>query len=212
MTVFLTHTFYLLTLLILTVIAFIIYKKAAIQYRPMLIYVVALFFFETLEFVLGYSGPLIKYLVSLQYLVEALLIVWQAKVLGIFNKRKNLYFWLIYGLLGLSIPVGFSSGDTGISIPFFRVLSSLAIILIAIEMLNRQLLLRNPSLFKNPVFLFSFALIFYYLYNCMLEIFTIIGVDTGKETITSLYYFGIMLAVITNFIYLRSLLCIPKTK
>jgi hypothetical protein len=212
MTLFFTHMFYLLTLLILAILAFIIYRKTANDYRPMLFYVVTLFVFETLEFILGYSGTILKYVISLQFLLEALLIVWQAKVLGIFNKRKNLYFWLMYGLLGFAIPVGFSSDGPGISVSFFRVLSCLAIILIAIEMLNRQLFSRKPNLLKNPVFLFSFAFIFYYLYNCLLEIFTIIGVDTGKDTLVALYYVGIMFAVITNFIYLRSLLCIPKTK
>jgi hypothetical protein len=212
MTLFLTHTFYLLTLFILALMVFVIYKKTSRQYRPMLLLFVTLFFFETAEFVLGNYDEVLKYLISIQYLLEALLIVWQAKLLGVFGKRKNLYFWLIYGLVGLSIPAGFDSGAVVLSHSFFRVISSLVIILIAIEMLNRQWIAERSRLFSNPVFQFSIGLIFYYLYALLLEIFTIIGVDSGKESITFLYYFGIALAVITNFIYLRSMLCIPKTK
>jgi len=209
MTLFIIHTLFLLALLVTAVLAYSRIKNAQRDYLPMLLFLISTFLFETLQFIFASDRPTLKVLIHLQIVIGFLLICWQAQKWKIFNNLKG-YKLLIAIMLGVWLVELIFQKQEENNIPWFSVVYSFTIVLVAIELLKRQLTIVNQRLFQNSIVLFSIGLIFYYTFVVLMDLFMLIGQYSGQEVLRVGYIITIALGLVTNFLYLRAVLCLPK--
>lgn len=209
MTLFIVHITFLITLFITAAFAVSKLRNVVSNYRPMLVFFIATFLFETLLFVFANSTAFYRVLMNLQVIVGFIMVCWQAKNLHIFknlSRMKLLMGWMLVVWLVELIFRKFNEND----IPWFSVVYAFITVLLAIEILKRQLVIVNQRLLENSIVLFSMGLIFYYSFIVLLDLFMIIGQYSGQSVLGVAYFIYIALGLVTNFLYLRAVLCIPK--
>ena len=200
---------YMGTLLFPVIYGMLVYSKIAHAYRPMVIFIWILFVIKFIDAFIRSDNAFFKILSELEPLLVLALIAWQARRWRIFDKRPKI-FWVM-----ITVAIHAWTGEqvlaeaTPSGISWFSVGSSFLVTLVAIELLNRTMISSPGPLFRNPIFLFSIALIFFYTFSGLLQVFMLVGQYSGKAVADKAYYFYIILAIFTNIIYLRSFLCIP---
>jgi hypothetical protein len=207
---FIFYLIYLFTLLLLAIYAVSVYKKVPRTFHPMLIFLVATFVMETFAFMYANSDMEHRGLISMQYLGDSFLICWQARRWGVFDRKPGLYYMVLGVLLIAWLTDVFLVGDSETNISWFRVIYSFAITLIGLELLSKRVMVDRIPILKSPIALFSIALIFFFGLAGLAEIFMIIGQLYDQYFLRTIFIFYIALGVVTNFVYLRAILCISK--
>ena len=198
------------SLLVLSACASFIYKNTSVQHRPILYYIWALsgiavldMFVETGE----WSG---KTSYIIRCFADVAIIMLLAFRLEIFRFRSP-KFWVISGILvALWIVEHLVIGKKELGVSWFDAASYLAIVMIAVEIMTRTVIKSRGGLLKNPVFVFSVGLIFFYSLSPILDLTILITNSPGSGTNPKGFYAPIILGIITNIIYFRSILCIPS--
>lgn len=194
---------------ITAVLVWQVWKKAAKSWRPMLIFFVVNFVLECIDAFLPDNLFVYVKTQQLQALASVLLILWQAKVWQVFDRRP-FFFKLFFALLVIGWIfewLFFIRQSAGSSI--FLVISSFSITLLAIEMMNRNLPQSQRPFWKNPVFLFCTGLIFHFTLLGLLELFGGTLKDSGQSILYKTYYFYSSISILIQLLYIRSVLCIP---
>lgn len=198
------------TFLFPVIYGMLVYLRITPSYRPMLVFVWTVFVFHVLTFFFQLNFPVAKIIRHLKPMLELGLIAWQAKRLRIFDKHPKFFRVLIILVIAFGYADYQQYDDLQARISWFSIASSFLITLIAIELLNRTMITGTAPIFRNTTFLFSVALIFYYTFCGLLEIFMLMGQFSGTSVLYKSYYFYIALGITTNIIYLSSFLCIPR--
>lgn len=186
--------------------AMLIRNKVPRSYRPMLLFWVTIFVFNAVRV---FSGePAANVLDSIQLLLEAVLICWQAKRWGVFEKRPSAYPALLISL-GVAWVTGWILSDWNKQIPVASLYFAIVIIFLAIEFFKKQMNDYGPLL-RNPVILFSIALFIYYFFSTLLDLFMLLGQYAGDDVLNFAYFFSLFLGIVTTIINIRSVLCISK--
>lgn len=184
-------------------------KKAGAYYLPMLILVAVHFVLDCVDsFVPGKPLRWVQ-VQDLKVFLSLLLIAWQAKQWHVFDQRP-LSFKLFLG----SCLAGWVTQQalliTGVTeFNAFVILACVGIVLLCIEALNRNMIQSRSAFLRNPIFLFCVAMIFYFMFYGLLELFTLIPYKFSEYTILSMGYLYITLGILTGIIYIRAILCIP---
>lgn len=185
-------------------------EKIAPDWKPMLLFfgisfLIALsdFFIPSTNRISGLKTEL------LQSLAAVLLILRQARIWKVFEGRQYLNFILLFSIIALFIievkfPVQLAFRGS-----LFMLLSSFGIILLAIEMMNRNLPQSRVPYWRNPVFLFCAGLIFQYTLLGLIELFSGTLRDSIPAVLTKTYYFYAGISILVQLLYIRSVLCIP---
>jgi hypothetical protein len=58
--------------------------------------------------------------------------------------------------------------------------------------------------------LFSLGLIFYYTFIILLDLFMLISINPAQNVLAVIYTLYIALGLVTNFLYLRAVLCLQN--
>lgn len=200
-------------LLIIQVVMFFlaltVRKNAGTQYLPMLILVAVHFVLDCLDsFVPGNPLRWVK-VQDLKVFLSLLLIGWQAKQWHVFDLRPGLFkLFLLFSAAGwITQQALLLTGVT--SFNAFVILACFLIVLLCIEALNRNMIQNRGAFLRNPIFLFCVAMIFYFMFYGLLDLFTMIPYKFSENTILSMGYLYIMLGILTGIIYIRAILCIP---
>jgi hypothetical protein len=210
MTLFIIQVVFLAALLITAIISFSGIKKADPDYKPMMLFCIFSFVFETLIFVFAYQSTITKILINMQYLMGTFLIFWQARKWKLFQKMSSFKLILLFMLAVWLIELFITKQSTKKDIPLFTLIYALIIVLIAIELIKRQISFEPGALLKNPIVLFSMGLVFYYTFSLVLDVFMITGQYSDQGVLQIVYMISVALGLITNFIYLKAVLCTPK--
>jgi hypothetical protein len=217
MTLFIIHMSFLLTLLITAAIALSKFRSTILEYKPMLIFFVCTFVLETLIFIGGHNPDLSRVLVQVQVITGFLLVCWQARLLKIFKndllkifKNDERFKKFMNGMFTLWVLNMIFKPFKDTSVPVVGLVYALIIIVIAIEILKRQLNNVGQPLVQNSIVLFSLGLISYYTLNVVLDLFLMIGKDAGENVLGLAYIIYIALAIVTNFLYIKAAVCLPK--
>lgn len=187
------------------------WKKAAPGYRPMLLFMVFSFL---LLFTQAFLSQEIRFLVELRnylFLGMVLMIVWQAKRWHVFDHNPDLYRITLFLCVGSWVLVCWIMGNNITSSAWYFIGIALLISILAIEIMNRNLLQTGQSYKNNTIFLFSAGLIFYFVILSLLSlIWYSSGTVTTENNLPVIYfYYFIALNIFTQLLYIRSLLCIP---
>ncbi|MBI3137894.1 MAG: hypothetical protein HYZ15_04850 [Sphingobacteriales bacterium] len=187
-----------------------VWEKAAASWRPMLLFFVANFILEVIDAFVPVNTVFVFVKTGLlQALAAVLLILWQARVWKVFERRPFWYFIIFGVLLALWLfeSLFFTHPSTGGS--YFIVISSFCTTLLAIEMMNRNLPESQQVFWRNPVFLYCAGLIFHYTLLGLLELFGGYLKDSGQPALYKTYFFYSSISIFVQLLYIRSVLCIP---
>ncbi len=210
MTTMTVHYIYLATLFIAALLALLKFKKVTPEYHPILIFLCAVFLFDVTYTIFIKNSISTTTLLNIQSLLEAFLICWQAKRWHVFDRKPYMYRGVLSMLLSLWALEILVIQDSWDLISWFKVFYSFTITLIAIEILNRTMIAERGPILRNAKAVFSIALIFFYALTGLIEIVMIIGQYASIKMIETITYFYLSLSIITNFIYIRAVLCIPR--
>src|ERR1700741_477894 len=92
---------YIASLAIPAIIALWIFNKVSADYRPIFIYLILTCILDTLQLFFIRDGWWLDLVQKLQYLLEAVLICWQAKNWGVLYRRQWFFVVIIVSLLAL---------------------------------------------------------------------------------------------------------------
>ncbi|MBI5373733.1 MAG: hypothetical protein HZA79_17035 [Sphingobacteriales bacterium] len=185
------------------------WKRAAVSFRPMLIFMVVYFILELVQaFVPG--KPFVRVsTTNVQYLTSLLLVIWQAKQWHVFDRRPRLFRAWLLTAIGCWIPELYFIDPGEIHVTWYFTTCALMITLMAIEMLNSNITRTRVPFFKNPVFLFCTGLIFSFTLWGVMDLFTISLLNSNQANLVQSYYLYISLGILTQVLFLRSVWCIP---
>ena len=143
-------------------------------------------------------------------LCESLLLLWFFSNLGLFNKRRFLLIFLISLFIGIWIIDTFFSKAFGSAFnSYFSVVYSLSIVLLGIHAIN-GLLFKEREILKNPAFLICTALVVYFTYKVVIEIFWLYGLRESKYFRNNVYFILIYINLLCNLIYALAILWMRK--
>lgn len=192
--------------------AFIRYKKVERDYTPFHFLLGAMVLQEALTLpvvLLRYSHAMIT---NTFMLVKVLLLVWQFYRWHLFDLRPALYRALMAGI------TAFWTGSTflldlqwGFNSPFIF-FSSLLILVLTTNMMSRQIIRCNGPLLGNAIFLICAALLFFFTYLALVEIFWAFGLDKSRAFQVRIYTILSFVNLFTNLIYLAAVLCLPTKR
>jgi len=202
--------FSLLIIQVITLIlALSVRKKAGTLYLPMLILVAVLLLLDCLDS-FGPDKPLGRIRVQdLKVFLSLLLIAWQAKRWHVFDQRPVFFkVFLGFAFAGwITQQVLLLSGVTVYN--GFFILACFLIVLLCIEALNRNMIQNRGSMIMNPIFLFCTAMIFYFLFFGLLELFSLMPLEFTQTTLLGAGYLYLGLGILTGIILILAILCIP---
>lgn len=185
------------------------WQRSAKTFRPMLLFFLFNFILEAVNAVLPGQKLLNIHIQDLQTLIAVLVILWQAREWHVFNKRPFLFktsyilvitCWLLERYFSYTGP-----GNPS----WFSICSYFSITLMAIEILNRNMPQSRIPFLKNPVFLFCVGLIFSFTFWGLLDLFSATLLRSNQTELQYAFYFYIIPAILTQLIFIRSVLCIP---
>ena len=192
--------------------AFIRHKKVEREYTPFHFLLGAMALQEVLTLpvvLLGYAQAMIT---NTFMLAEVLLLLWQFQRWQLFERQQVLYRSLLAGITAFWIGTTFFLPlHWGFNSPFIF-FGSLLILVLATNMMSRQIIRCNGALLRNSIFLICAALLFFFTYLALVEIFWAFSLDKSRAFQERIYTILSFVNLITNLIYLDAVLCLPTKR
>jgi hypothetical protein len=142
-------------------------------------------------------------------LVEWILILWQFRVWGFLQARKNVY----YAVLAISCSIWITENlvlhHLGGFSPYFRFLYSFFIVLLSVNKINFMITHDNRNLLRHPGFLICIAFIIYFIYKIIYEWAYQSSLFGATEITTKIIMLDGYINALTNIIFAVALLKIP---
>ena len=204
-TIFLVH---LALLLALGVISLTRYSRTTPDYRPMIIFTLIIVTGDIIQYFTALQVALGPVVFRVNHLLEVSVVAWQARSWGLFEKKPFLFPALLGGFL-VCWGVEMVTGPLNERISLCRILFSFATVAIATRMLTGILVARPGQLSRSSAFLFSIGLMFSYAFLGMWESVMILVDDPGPQMLEIMFYCSMLMMMITDFIYLKAILCLP---
>lgn len=186
------------------------FRQIASSYHP----IIYLLFVGTVTEVasyLFYSSGKDAIIYNVYGIVELFFFLWQFRVWGnnVLNKRS-----VFYGLMGLLTLIWFFENfylaRIDVYSPIYWVCYSLTLILLAVNQMNWLIVNERGNMLKNPIFIICIAIIIFYSYKIMVEIFYHYAPAIGiKHSIFSVVSY---VNVLFNVLLAIAIICIPRRK
>jgi hypothetical protein len=172
-------------------------------------------FEEMIAFVLlqsGYSSMLPS---NIYVLIEALLLTWQFRLWGSFERRRKMYPLLMYAFLILWMLDNFIITSTIHEVSSYsRIGFSLALVILSIDQINRMIVRERKSFLTNAKFLICIAIIIFFSYKITIEVFYLYAVrqKSSSAFFVNIYNIQKYVNLLANLIYAFAALWIPRKK
>ncbi len=140
---------------------------------------------------------------------EALLIVWQFREWGLFQSYKKGYPITIIILVTLWIIENNNIEALGKMTMDFRLLYSLLIVILSINLNNRLVFTYKKNLVKSPVFLICCGFTIYFTYKILIEVFWVYGLNASADFRNNVYIILTWINALVNILYTVAVVCIP---
>jgi hypothetical protein len=143
-------------------------------------------------------------------LCESLLLLWYFKNLGVFNGKRFLLYFLVFLFVGIWFLDSFLSKDFGTRFnSYFSIAYSFPIVLLSITAINR-LLFQEKEIIKNPAFLICIAMVIYFTYKVVVEMFWLYGLKESPTFRLNVIAILMLINFFCNLIYALAILCMGK--
>ena len=197
-----------LSILLPTTASIVRYRKLPETYHP-LVYMLVLGLFTEVTIFSLFSRSSSALPTNIYYLIESLLLLWQFKSWNDVIKRRNvmMLFMLVFAVAWMIDYL--IIGNIFTYRLWFQLLSSLTLILLAVNQMNYLIENDRRTLTKNPIFLICVGIILFFCYKIMAEVFFHYAPEiTIKRNI---FVIEAYLNVLYNILLFIAVLCItPK--
>jgi len=151
---------------------------------------------ETLNLWLVRNGHYNTVNSNIYMLLESLILTWQFKRWGLFQKRQVflLFVWIIIGVAWVLENFIFFTIQHFSS--YFLITYSFLISLMSISIINKLIVSERKKLIKNSTFILCVAFVIYYTFSILSEVFYVYGIDESAGISLRMHN----IAVVTNFI------------
>ena len=129
-------------------------------------------------------------------LLESLLLLWQFKNWGLFQKKKLLLQVILMLIVIAWVLENFIFFKITRYNSYFLITYSFLISFMSISIINRLIVTERKRLVKNATFILCVAFVMYYTYGVLSEAFWIYGVDENPDLAVKVH----SITVLTNFI------------
>ena len=204
------YLIYLGTLLLPALIGLLIRKRIDPKFIPLVVFFWLVLVWEVLPVFLSETSFLSILFVNTQNLLESLALIWIAQRWKLFEKKPATYMALTVLVILLWSADKFINGLNE-NFSWANVILSVLNAGLAALFLSRTLYTSSLPFTRNPVYLFAAGLLFHFLLAAMMEGGVLIVRPTGPWMAESLFYAGLCIGIISNLIYLKTILCISKT-
>lgn len=147
---------------------------------------------------------------NIYYLIEALMLVWQFRSWKNILKDKRVYqsmqiFLIVAWVIDKIVLKNIQQFTLN-----FTVLSSLIIVLLSVNQLNWLITNDRKKLIRNPIFIICNAIVFYFSYQVMAEVFYYFAPEQTlkKDIFVILVYVNLAY----NILLFIAILCIPPKR
>jgi len=198
------------SILIAGIISLIRFKKINKSYYPFIITIILACINEILSDYLIKTGKSNSINGNVYVCIESLLILFQFRNWGSFNNRKYLFWYLFYLFIGVWIAENFFISKIIYINSYFRITYSFILVLLGINQINEIIIRDRKNIIINPVFLICIAIVFYFTYKVLLEVFWLYGVNKSDNFRTSVYEIHAWINLFSNLIYALAVIWMPK--
>ena len=145
-------------------------------------------------------------------LLEWILIFWQFRIWGFFEKTKGIGYAILLAPCIVWIAENLVFGEMINFSPYFRIFACFNIVLFSVNKINFMITHDNRRLLGHPEFLFCIGFIIYFIYDIVYE-WAYQSSRSGETqiTLTIIHLFGYINAL-TNIIFAIAFLRIPAPK
>jgi hypothetical protein len=143
-------------------------------------------------------------------LVEALLIVWQFKCWGLFERHKKVYPVLLSIVVIVWSFDNIIRGRIATFDTYYAVILSFMIVLLSVQQVNKEVAQERSGILKNAIFQICIAFIIFFTYDTLVEIFYIYGLTINESFNNSLYDIMVYANILINILFTVAVLWIPR--
>jgi len=143
-------------------------------------------------------------------LCESLLLLWFFKNLGVFNRKKAIFYFFAGFFIVLWIAESFFKNHFGSAFnSYFSIGYSFSIVLLSITAINK-LLFQEREIIKNPAFLICIGIVFFFTYKVVIEMFWLYGLGKSENFQSRVYIILLYINFLCNLIYALAILWMRK--
>jgi hypothetical protein len=206
------------TILIAGTTALVRFNKHFIPYLPFILCIWIGCVNELLSYFLWQNGLHTSVNNNVYVLAEAILFLLFYRNMGLFEKRRWLFWTLSGALIILWAWENIVAGKITSVSSWFRIAYSFLIGLLSIAMISRLLyqdihapwLTGERNIFLHPVFLISGGAVIFFIFKLVIEIFWWYGLYHSSDFRNHLYHILIYINPAVNLIYTLAILWIPR--
>ena len=198
------------SILIAGILGIIRYKKIRAEYYPFIYLLWIGCVNETISYFLAInrSNSIINGIIY--GLCESLFLLWFFKNLGIFSRRRVLFYVFLFLFISIWIFESFFNESFGSKFnSYFGVAYSLSVVLLSIHAIN-GLLFKEREILKNPAFLICLGFVVFFTYKVVVEMFWIYGLRESRSFRMNVYSILVYINLICNLIYALAILWMRK--
>jgi hypothetical protein len=185
------------------------YGQLPVSYMP-LIYLLAIGFLNEVVCYVFFYNTSNAIPGNIYLLAEFLFFTWQFKKWRFILRRNWLYKTLMLTMAGVWITENIIFGQLNNFSPYFQVISSMVLILLAVNQLNWLIVNERGNILTNPIFIICIAIIIFFSYKVLIEIFYHYAPE--KLIKNNIFMMQSYLNVGYNIILAIAILCIPRKK
>lgn len=205
------HTFNILcteTIVIVIILILVRFKTVVAFSLPFVLFVLVGWFNDTLSHILIATIRSNVINSNVYWIVENLLLIWLFKEWNVPPDKKNLYqklavvglaLWIADNLILHSLTT-FNDG--------FRLWHSLTVVVLSVRQINSLLFKETRSLFRNPMFIISIAMVIFYSFAAIIEVFYLVYPYGNWNFFLSKIFNSLNL--LSNILFTVAVLRIPK--
>lgn len=197
-----------LSIVVSVIIGWVRFAKTDPAFLPILLYLTIGFVNEAVGIILAYRGYTNVISYNVFGLVESVLLTWQFLKWGLFSQSKRLYYFLQVSFVLLwAAEIFLFSVQTFNS--YFVIAHSFLLVMMSITTINMVVLKETTPLFKQPVFIFCLALIFFFTYAILVESFWIVGFNHQRLFRLKIFEILSYINLLTNLLFAFGYLWVP---
>jgi hypothetical protein len=192
------------------VIGWLRFRRIDVAFHPFIYLSWFSFLSELTSLVLIENGYTNIVSFSIFHLGQAVLVTWQFSRWEVFENRRQLYLMLqtVWVSSWLTECIWFRALASFPS--YFIILHSFVIVLLAIRLINRELLQEVGNYFQKSILVIGLGLILFFTYSQLTEIFWLLGLNYSREFRVRIYEILSYINLATNLIFALGILWMPQ--
>ena len=197
-------------IIIPVIIGFARFSKINRAYYPFIFCILLGLVNEVLSYCLVLSGHYNTVNCNIFMLLESLLLLWQFKNWGLFQKNKILLPVIVAVLVSTWVLENFIFFKITHYSSYFLITYSFLISFMSISIINRLIITERKRLVKNPTFILCVAFVMYYMFSVLSEAFWIYGLNEKQDFSGKIHRISILTNFIAILFYTVAILWMPS--